>query len=97
MSPESTLETRRSGFVEGLLVDEPFDVILGYLVTAHELLDLLVRLIHTRQSCKLAGAHGGLDRLAEHLQLESSSAWMATSFGWMEFRPPIRLFNASSE
>lgn len=23
------LETRRSGFVEGLLVDEPFDVILG--------------------------------------------------------------------
>ena len=38
-------------------------------MTAHELLDLLVRLIHTRQSCKLAGAHGGLDRLAEHLPI----------------------------
>ncbi len=30
-------------------------------------------------------------------QLESSSAWMAMSFGWMEFSPPNRLFSASTE
>ena len=36
-------------------------------MAAHKLLDLLVRLIHARQALELAGAHGGLDRLAKHL------------------------------
>ena len=36
-------------------------------MAAHEFLDLLVRLVHAGQALELAGAHRGLDRLAEHL------------------------------
>lgn len=66
-------------------------------VTAHELLDLLVRLIHTRQSCKLAGAHGGLVRLAEHLPIGIELGLDGNIVRMDGVQTTIRLFNASSE
>ena len=60
------LEAGRGVFVEGLLIDEALDVLLGDLMASHEFLDLLVWLVHTWKPRQLAGAHGCLDRLAKH-------------------------------